>query len=245
MPLIVLAIGGLVVRSLSATNRPPLITDTMALAKFDTTAAASADNVRVVVAPPYIATASGAAAADFTLATPATLPMSATRPMSEVTAAEVVVPEDTTATAGAPHVDPQRANKQLQEENVEENNYAEPYPCKYPICNLNAAAEEIVEKASSRGCALDDGDIVVFQDMHDGDQKQVTLEDGRLSILPYANNVCASALSPCRVVSALYVPLRSHIVVLSLLSMCLCALTLSCCLCSHTVSCAGDMDNLL
>lgn len=24
--------------------------------------------------------------------------------------------------------------------------------------------------------------------MHDGDQKQVTLEDGRISILPYANN---------------------------------------------------------
>merc|ERR1712195_381145 len=47
--------------------------------------------------------------------------------------------------------------------------------------------EEIAEKTSS-GCALVDGDIVVFQDMHDGDQKQVTLEDGRLSILPYANN---------------------------------------------------------
>ena len=50
-----------------------------------------------------------------------------------------------------------------------------------------AAVEEIAEKTSS-GCALVDGDIVVFQDMHDGDQKQVTLEDGRLSILPYANN---------------------------------------------------------
>jgi len=52
---------------------------------------------------------------------------------------------------------------------------------------LAAAVEEIAEKTSS-GCALVDGDIVVFQDMHDGDQKQVTLEDGRLSILPYANN---------------------------------------------------------
>lgn len=62
-----------------------------------------------------------------------------------------------------------------------------PCPSKYPTCNLNAAVEEIVEKPST-GCALVDGDIVVFQDMHDGDQKQVTLEDGRLSILPYANN---------------------------------------------------------
>jgi len=36
-------------------------------------------------------------------------------------------------------------------------------------------------------CPIVPGDILVFQDMHDGDQKQVTLKDGQLSILPYGN----------------------------------------------------------
>ena len=50
------------------------------------------------------------------------------------------------------------------------------------------ASPQFKPKPKPTKCAIKDGDTLYFQDMHDGDQKQVTLKDGKITITPHGND---------------------------------------------------------
>eukprot|EP00658_Telonema_sp_P-2_P012262 TRINITY_DN14674_c0_g1_i1.p1 TRINITY_DN14674_c0_g1~~TRINITY_DN14674_c0_g1_i1.p1 ORF type:complete len:198 (+),score=35.37 TRINITY_DN14674_c0_g1_i1:173-766(+) len=64
----------------------------------------------------------------------------------------------------------------------------DPCPCKYPTCTLPPKQVEPMTEHAMPSCGIKEGDSIVFADMHDGDQKKVSLSNGVITIVPHANN---------------------------------------------------------